>query len=150
MTNLKGMPSYFWLASSRLKEPVQDHVPYTTQALREDLLRVQNAWEESQASRDRDAIYTSLTAVFELVAWWMAENRAQERARKALRLRHINFFDDEELFAAVLRSTADPSKVDKGSESKWSAALRFAISRKLIDEPLDRFVKRRGGINKCV
>ena len=33
MTNFEGMPSYFWLTSSRLKEPVQDDVPYTTQAL---------------------------------------------------------------------------------------------------------------------
>jgi hypothetical protein len=73
-------------------------VPYTTQALREDLLRLRNAWEESQARRERDAIYTYLTAVFELVAWWMAENRALGRAQKAPRLRHINPFDDEEPF----------------------------------------------------
>ena len=75
--------------SSRLKKPVHDDVPYTTQALREDLLRVQNAWDESQARRERDAIYIYLTAVFDLVAWWTAENRAVERARKALRLRNI-------------------------------------------------------------
>ena len=49
MTDLEGMHSYFWLVSSRLKKSVRDDVPYTTQALREDLLRVQNAWEESQA-----------------------------------------------------------------------------------------------------
>jgi hypothetical protein len=36
MTNLEGMHSYFWLTSSRLKEPVQDGVPYTTRALRQD------------------------------------------------------------------------------------------------------------------
>src|SRR6202043_3654769 len=34
------------LTSSSLKDPVQNDVPYTTQALREDLLRVRNAWEE--------------------------------------------------------------------------------------------------------
>ena len=98
MTNLEGMPSYFWLASSRLKEPVQDHVPYTTKALRQDLLRVRNAWEESQASRDRDAIYGYLTAVFNLVAWWTAEHRALERAHKALRLHRMCPFDSEEPF----------------------------------------------------
>ena len=42
-----------------------------------------------QSSRERDAIYTYLTAVFELVAWWAAERCAIERAHKALRLRHI-------------------------------------------------------------
>src|ERR1700731_5120551 len=83
MTNLEGMPSYFWLASSRLREPVQDHVPYTTKALRQDLLRIRNAWEECQASRKRDAIYIYLTAVFDLVAWWAAEHRALERAHWA-------------------------------------------------------------------
>ena len=47
MTNIiAGMPSYFWLTSSRLQEPVQDDVPYTTQALRQDLLRVRSAWGE--------------------------------------------------------------------------------------------------------
>jgi hypothetical protein len=33
----------FWLTSSRLRKPLQDDVPYTTQALRQDLLRVRNA-----------------------------------------------------------------------------------------------------------
>jgi hypothetical protein len=150
MTDIAGMPSYFWLVPPRIKTPVQENVPYTTEALKQDLLRIRNAWEESQASRDRDAIYTYLTAVFELVAWWMAENRALERAQKALRLRHINPFDHEEPFAAVIRCTADPSKVDKRTRSKWSRALRYAISRKPIDEPLDQFIQRKGGINKCV
>lgn len=85
MTNLEGLPSYFfWVTSSRLKPPVGDDVPYTTEAIKQDLLRVRNAWEESQASRERDAIYIYLTAVFDLVAWWAAESRALERARQAL------------------------------------------------------------------
>jgi hypothetical protein len=150
MTNLEGMPSYFWLASSRLKEPVQDGVPYTTRALRQDLLRVRNAWEECQASRERDAIYTYLTAVFDLVAWWAAENRALERARKALRLQRICPFDREEPFAAVIRCTGDPTKVDKRTRSKWSRALRYALANKPPSEPLDQFIKRKRGINKCV
>ena len=149
MSYLEGLPSYFWLVSSRLKKPVQDDVPYTTQALREDLLRVQNAWDESQARRERDAIYTYLTAVFELVAWWTAEKRALERAQKALRLRHINPFDHEDPFAAVIRCTADREKVDKRTRSKWSRALRYALQYKSHSERLDRFMKRTGGINKC-
>jgi hypothetical protein len=149
MTNLEGMHSYFWLTSPRLKTPIQDHVPYTTQALRQDLLRVQNAWDECQASRERDAIYTYLTAVFELVAWWMAENRALERAYKALRLRHIIPFDHDEPFAAIIRCTADAAKVDKRTRSKWSRALRYALGYKSHSEPLDRFIKRKDGINRC-
>jgi hypothetical protein len=149
MTNLEGMHSYFWLVSPRMKMSARDDIPYTDEALKQDLLRVQNAWDDSQASRHRDAIYIYLGAVFELVAWWMADNRALERAEKALRLRHLTSFDQEEPFAAIIRSTADPAKVDKRTRSKWSRGLRYALAYKSHLEPLDRFMKRKGGINRC-
>ena len=149
MTNLEGLPSYFWLISPGQRKPVGDDVPYTTQALRQDLLRLRNAWQESQASRERDAIYSYLTAVFNLVAWWAAEKRALERAHKALRSRHINPFENEEPFAAVIRCTADREKVDKRTRSKWSQVLRFALAYKPAAEPLGQFIKRKGGINEC-
>ena len=149
MTNLEGMHSYFWLTSSRLKQPIRDHVPYTTQALRQDLLRVRNTWEECQANRDRDAIYSYLTAVFDLVSWWTAEGRALERACKALRLQRMCPFEGEEPFAAIIRCTTDPAKVDKRTRSKWSRVLRYALEYKSHSEPLDQFVKRKGGINAC-
>jgi hypothetical protein len=143
MTNLEGTPAYFWLVLPRMKTSVRDDIPYADQALRQDLMRVQNAWDESQTHRERDAIYTYLTAVFELVAWWMAEDRALERGQKALRLQHIT------PFAAIIRCTADPTKVDKRTRSKWSRALRYALAYKLTSEPLDQFIKRKGGINEC-
>jgi hypothetical protein len=55
---LRSVQAYFWLISSGLKKPVRDDVPYTTQALREDLLRVRTVWVDCQASRERDAIYS--------------------------------------------------------------------------------------------
>jgi hypothetical protein len=113
MTDLAGMPSYFWLTSSRLREPIQDDVPYTRQALRQDLLRVQNAWDECQASRDRNAIYGYLSAVFDLVMWWKAEDRAISRARWALQLRRLDLPTTDEPFAAIILATADREKVDK-------------------------------------
>jgi hypothetical protein len=149
MTNFEGMYSYFWLTSSRLKQPVQDDVPYTTQALRQDLLRVRNAWEECQASRKRDAVYGYLSVVFDLIALWVTEHRALERAHKALRLQRMCPFDDEEPFAAIIRCIADPAKVDKRTRSKWSRALRYALRYKSHSEPLDQFIKRKGGINSC-
>jgi hypothetical protein len=124
-------------------------VPYTDQALKQDLMRVRNAWEESQASRERDAIYTYLNSVFNLVAWWTAENRALERARKALRLRNIFPSDHDEPFAAIIRCTSDPIKVDKRTRSKWSRALRYALENKSHSEPLEKFIKRKGAINEC-
>src|SRR4029453_7074045 len=149
MTDLAGTPSYFWLTSSRLKEPIQDDVPYTTQALREDLLRVRNAWDECQAHGERDAIYCYLTAVFDLVAWWAAEGRAVSRARWALQLQRLDLPTTDEPFAAVIRCTSDPGKGDKRTRSKWSRVLRYAAEYKTSAEPLERFIKRKGGINKC-
>jgi hypothetical protein len=149
MTDLEGMPSYFWLTSSRLKEPIQDEVPYTTQALRQDLLRVRSAWNDCQASRDRNAIYKYLTAVFDLVAWWAAEDRAISRARWALQLQHLDLPTTDEPFAAVIFCTADRQKVDKRTRSKWSRVLRYSAEYKSHGEPLDQFIRRRGGINKC-
>jgi hypothetical protein len=107
MTDLAGMHSYFWLTSSRLREPVQDEVPYTAQAMRQDLARVRLAWEDCQASRDRNAIYSYLTAVLDLVIWWQAEDRAVSRARWALQLQHLDLPTSDEPFAMVILCTAD-------------------------------------------
>jgi hypothetical protein len=149
MTDLAAMPSYFWLTSSRLREPVQDDVPYTTQALREDLTRVRVAWDDCQASRDRNAIYKYLTAVFDLVAWWAAEDRALSRARWALQLHGLDLPTTNEPFAAVILCTADPAKVDKRTRSKWSRVMRYAAEYKTNAESLATFIQRKGGINAC-
>jgi hypothetical protein len=149
MTDLAGMPSYFWLTSSRLRKPLQDDVPYTSQALRQDLLRVRSAWDECQAHRERDAIYCYLTAVFDLVAWWAAEGRAVSRARWALQMQHLDLPTTDEPFAAIILCTADPAKVDKRTRSKWSRVLRYSAEYKSHGESLATFVQRRGGINKC-
>ena len=150
MTNIiAGMHSYFWLTSSRLREPIQDEVPYTAQALRQDLLRVRHAWEECQSSRDRNAIYGYLSAVFALVMWWAAEGRAISRARWALQLQRLDLPITDEPFAAVILCTAAREKVDKRTRSKWSRVLRYAMEYKTNAEPLAPFIRRKGGINKC-
>ena len=55
---------------AQLKRSAKEAVPYSQEALTQDLLRVRNAWEECQAQRDRNAVYGYLTAVFDLVMWW--------------------------------------------------------------------------------
>jgi hypothetical protein len=137
MTHLEGI------------EPIRDEVPYTTQALRQDLLRVRIAWEECQARRDRNAIYGYLSAVFDLVMWWKAEDRAIGRARWALRLQGAEAPTTDEPFAMVIFCTADRQKVDKRTRSKWSRVLRYSAEYKLHGESLAAFVRRKGGINKC-
>ena len=83
------------------------------------------------------------------MAWWAAENCAVARARKALRLQNIWLSDHDEPFAAIIRCTADPAKVDKRTRSKWSRVLRYSAEYKSHSEPLAAFVRRKGGINKC-
>jgi hypothetical protein len=84
-----------------------------------------------------------------LVAWWSAEGREIDRARRALRLCRLKVSDREDPFAAVIRCTADPGKADKRTRSKWSRLMRYAAIYKPDSELLDRFVKRKGGINAC-
>src|SRR6185295_8322582 len=134
--------------SARLKRSAKEPVPYCKEALWQDLTRVRIAWDECQSSRDRNAIYGYLTAVFDLVMWWAAEGQAVSRARRALRLCRLDLPNDEP-FAAIILCTSDPGKVDKRTRSKWSRVLRYAAEYKTNAEPLAAFVLRKGGINKC-
>jgi hypothetical protein len=112
--------------------------------------RIKHAWEECQSSRARNTIYNYLTAVFDLVAWWAAEHRAVERARRALRLPILQrLIKADEPFAAIIFGTSDQDKVDRRTRSKWSRVLRYAAQFKSQSEPLDQFVRRKGGINRC-
>jgi hypothetical protein len=127
----------------------KDDIPYSGEALRQDLARVHVAWEEAQSTRNRDAIYGYLTAVYSLVTWWAAEGKDLVRGQRAVRLTGLDVFSQEDPFAAVIRCTADPVKVDKRTRSKWSRLMRYADEHKLNSEPLEQFVKRKGGINAC-
>jgi hypothetical protein len=127
----------------------KETIPYSTEALRQDLERVRTAWDECQANRDRNAIYGYLNAVYGLVAWWVAEAGEVDRTRRALRLQRLKVSDREDPFAAVIRCTADPAKADKRTRSKWSRVMRYAAAYKPVSEALDRFIQRNGGINAC-
>jgi hypothetical protein len=127
----------------------KETIPYSSAALRQDLDRVRYAWEQAQASRDRNAIYEFLSAVYGLVAWWTAEGREIERVRRALSLRRLNVSDREDPFAAIIRCTPDPAKADKRTRSKWSRLMRYAPAYKSDSEALYQFIRRKGGINAC-
>jgi hypothetical protein len=114
------------------------------------LRRVRVAWDDCQATRDRSAIYGYLTAVYGLVAWWTAEGRDLDRARRALRLWRLEISGREDPFAAIIRRTADPTKADKRTRSKWSRVMRYAAVYKPDSEAFDQFICRKGGINDCV
>ena len=124
-------------------------IPFSTEALQATLLRLQNEWATVQASRDRDAIYGYLAAVFEVVGWWDEEGKAVKRAHRALYLRGYSSVREPEPFAAIILCTFDPEKADDRTRSKWSRVLRYAAEYKDLDEPLADFIKRKGGINAC-
>jgi hypothetical protein len=124
-------------------------VPYSSAALRQDLERLRGVWDDAQASRDRNAIYGYLTAVYDLVAWWSAEGKEVGRARRALCLCRLRVSDREDPFASIIRCTADPAKADKRTRSKWSRLMRYTAAHKRDSEPLDQFIRRKGGINAC-
>ena len=141
--NLRAMyPSPCFAA--RLNRPAKDPVPYSKEALRQDLTRVRLAWEDCQASRDRNAIYGYLSAVFDLVIWWKAEGRAVSRARWALQLHGLDLPITDEPFAMVIFCTSVPAKVDKRTRSKWSRMMRYAAEYKTNAEQLAAFVRRKG------
>ena len=131
------------------QKPKPEIIPYSKEAMRQDLGRVREAWADCQCRRQRDAIYGYLTAVYELVSWWAAEQCDVERARRALCSRRLDVPAREDPFAAIIRCTAGPDRVDKRTRSKWSRVMRYVTAVKGQDEPFQRFVVRKGGINKC-
>jgi len=135
--------------SSQAKNRPNEIIPYSSEALRQDLERLRDAWDGCQATRDRNAIYGYLTAVYDLVAWWAAEGQEINRARRAVCLRRLKVSDRENPFGAVIRCTADPAKADKRTRSKWSRVMRYAAAYKPDSVPLDEFIRRKGGINEC-
>ena len=125
------------------------NIAFSTEALKANLSRLQDEWENYQNTRDRDGIYGYLTAVFELVRWWAHEYKAVEYARRALSVQRRSVPKIAEPFAAIIFCTANPGKIDYRMRSKWSRVLRYAAEFKDLDEPLQDFIKRKGGINKC-
>lgn len=124
-------------------------VPFSDAALRATLQRLEGEWETFQSERDRDAIYNYLTALFEVVTWWLQERKATEYGRRALRMSGRPATAGVEPFAALVLCTADGDKVDYRTRSKWSRVLRYAAEFKRWDESLTAFIKRKGGINRC-
>jgi hypothetical protein len=125
-------------------------VPFSDEALRTTLERLEGEWDEFQSARDRDAIYSYLTALFEVVAWWMQDRKTTEYARRALQINGRPVAPKSpEPFAALILCTADGDKADYRTRSKWSRVLRYTAEFKRSDESLTAFIKRKGGINKC-
>jgi hypothetical protein len=131
------------------QRPKPEAIPYLDEAIRQDIKRIRGIWAKCQRRRRRDAIYAYLSAVYELVTWWAVEGREVERAHRALRTRLLDVPEREDPFAAVIRCTANPARVDKRTRAKWARVMRYATAIKDQDESFQQFVQRKGGINRC-
>jgi hypothetical protein len=124
-----------------------DQSRYLREVLRWQLARVRKQWRRYQGSRNRNAVYLYLQAIFDLVTGWNGD--ADKCARLAFDLRGPPTPRRVEPFDAVIRCTSDPDKVDPRTRSKWSRALRLADRSKNPSEPLGEFMRNRRGINAC-
>ena len=96
------------------QKPKPEIIPYSKEAMRQDLDRVRHAWGDCQCRRQRDAIYGYLTAVYDLVTWWAAEQRDVERARRALCSRRLDVPERED--PSLPSSGAPPTRPE------WTSA----------------------------
>jgi hypothetical protein len=109
--------------------------------------RVRTAWEDCQATRDRDAIYAYLSAVYGLVSWWAAEGREVDRARRALRLQRLKVSDREDAFAAIIPCATQPCTRQIPRHWTTSSSARAASTRaRLGSRAAWGEVERRGSV----
>ena len=100
------------------------------------------------SSGNRMAVNTFLGAIFDQVSLWETEDRLEEALYRLLdSLKAPVPLRIGEAFAVVIYCTAP--HVDQKSRSKWAQALRFAEANKPDNEPIKKFIKRKGGINAC-
>jgi hypothetical protein len=91
----------------------------------EDLAKVRSAWTRYQSTRERDAVYQYLDAVFQIVTRWKQQRRAKASSLQALIVSNQHVKTDEP-FAVVITCTSDARKLDTKTRGKWSRALRYA------------------------
>jgi len=123
--------------------------PYPKRLLKRDLAIVKEAWRKYRSVADKDGVYTYLTSVYALAAAWERKNRANSRARRALRLSKHPIKMALEPTAIIIFCAADSTKVDGRTRSRWSRLLRFAAAHNTPPKSLATFIKGRGGINRC-
>jgi len=116
-------------------------------SIRQRLGDVCSAWDDFQETRDRDAVYVYLRAVFSIVQHYNGRHRTKKLMRRAYKFAGVTVDTNADPFAAVIRCTCE-HKLDNKTISKWSRALRY-VARVKKRIPLKTFMKNRGGINGC-
>jgi hypothetical protein len=116
--------------------------------LRRWLEKVRRAWSEFQASRQRDAVYGYLEAVFTIVMHYKVRRWTKRLLRHVFAFASLPFDESADPFSAAIRYTCGDA-ADIKMISKWSRALRYVARSKDPDMRLKAFMKKAGGINAC-
>lgn len=124
-------------------------VSYPDRSLAQDIQRLNRLWHQVQSDRYRDAIYSFLTGVYDLVECWEVEVQAAQRVKRALAITGTTILERPEPFGAVLTAAIAPDRLERRKLSKYARALRFAASHKRPGRQLDQFMKKHGGLNGC-
>ena len=112
--------------------------------------KARKAWVQYQSTRQRDAVYTYLSVVFDIVRRWKMVGHSRTCSLHALSAsEHRGAVRTRDPFAIVIFCTSDPRVVDSRTRSKWVRALRY-VARTRRDQPLGRFIKSQGGINEML
>lgn len=118
--------------------------------IEQELKTARTAWTGYQSTRQRDAVYPYLSAVFEIVTRWKKQHRAKTSSQQALiAASKSSGIKIDGPFAVVIFCTSDAGKLDAKTRSKWSRALRYAERFKPATQDLAEFIKTKGGINEC-
>jgi hypothetical protein len=107
-----------------------------------------DAWDDFQGSRNRDAVYGYLRAVFSIVKHYNGRRRTKKLIRRAFKFAGLPFDKNSDPFAVIIRCTCE-HKLDNKTISKWSRALQYVARVKKPRHPLTTFMKNRGGVNAC-
>ncbi len=89
-----------------------------------------------------------LARVFAIVEHYKVRRRTSKLLRHASDFADLSFDRNADPFTAIIRCTSDDS-IDSKMISKWARALQYVARCKKPETPLEKFVKRTGGINAC-
>jgi hypothetical protein len=92
------------------------------------LERISSAWDDFQASRNRDAVYGFLSAVFEMVMHYKMRRKTKKLLRHAFKFAELPFDRNADPFTAVIRCTCDDT-VDNKTISMGEGVAVFAGSK---------------------
>lgn len=137
------------VSANRAHESCELSPPYGPRQLTMDIRRLRSAWKRYRKGRRRQAIYSFLAEILNIVAIWRADGHAIGRTRKALLHLGCACPESIEPLRDLISVATKPATLDRRTLAKWTRVLRYADEYKVRGKPLDRFVIRRGGINGC-